>query len=75
MPPPARLPKLAWVRSCTIRAGVFEQLPVDDESVDVVISNGVVNLAPDKSQVFAEIHRVLRPGGRLYSPTWWFSAN
>lgn len=50
----------------TIRAGVFEQLPVDDDSVDVVISNGVVNLAPDKSQVFAEIHRVLRPGGRLY---------
>jgi arsenite methyltransferase len=39
---------------------------VDDESVDIVISNGVVNLATDKSQVFAEIHRVLRPGGRLY---------
>jgi arsenite methyltransferase len=50
----------------TIRAGLFEQLPVNDESVDVVISNGVVNLAPDKPQVFAEIHRVLRPGGRLY---------
>jgi arsenite methyltransferase len=50
----------------TIRAGLYEQLPVDDESVDVVISNGVVNLAPDKSKVFAEIHRVLRPGGRLY---------
>jgi ubiquinone/menaquinone biosynthesis C-methylase UbiE len=49
-----------------IRAGFFEHLPVDDESVDVVISNGVVNLAPDKSQVFAEIRRVLRPGGRLY---------
>ena len=41
-------------------------MPVGDESVDVVISNGVVNLAPDKSRVFAEIHRVLRPGGRLY---------
>ena len=50
----------------TIRAGFFEQLPIDDESVDVVISNGVVNLAPDKSQVFAEVFRVLRPGGRLY---------
>jgi arsenite methyltransferase len=50
----------------TIRAGLFEQLPINDESVDVVISNGVVNLAPDKSRVFAEIHRVLRPGGRLY---------
>ena len=50
----------------SIRAGLFEQLPVDDEGVDVVISNGVVNLAPDKSLVFAEIERVLRPGGRLY---------
>jgi ubiquinone/menaquinone biosynthesis C-methylase UbiE len=50
----------------SVRAGFFEQLPIDDASIDVVISNGVVNLAPDKSQVFAEIYRVLRPGGRLY---------
>jgi len=49
-----------------IRAGFFEELPVDDESVDVILSNGVVNLSPDKSHVFREIHRVLRPGGRLY---------
>jgi ubiquinone/menaquinone biosynthesis C-methylase UbiE len=49
-----------------IRAGFYEYLPVDDASVDVVISNGVVNLAPDKRQVFAEIKRVLKPGGRLY---------
>ena len=49
-----------------IRAGFFEELPVEDESVDVVISNGVVNLAPDKGQVFREIQRVLRPGGRLH---------
>jgi len=49
-----------------IRAGMYEQLPVDDESVDVVISNGVINLAPDKTKVFSEIHRVLRPGGRVY---------
>jgi ubiquinone/menaquinone biosynthesis C-methylase UbiE len=49
-----------------IRAGFFEQLPVADASIDVVLSNGVVNLAPDKSRVFREIHRVLRPGGRLY---------
>ena len=49
-----------------IREGVYESLPVDDESIDVVLSNGVVNLAPDKAQVFREIHRVLRPGGRLY---------
>ena len=49
----------------TVRAGFFEQLPVKVASIDVVISNGVVNLAPDKSQVFAEIYRVLRPGRRL----------
>jgi len=49
-----------------IRAGYFERLPVDDESIDVVLSNGVVNLSPDKLQVFREIHRVLRPGGRVY---------
>ena len=49
-----------------IRPGVYEELPVADSSVDVVISNGVVNLAPDKTRVFREIARVLRPGGRLY---------
>jgi len=49
-----------------IQAGYLEALPVTDESVDVVISNGVVNLAPDKTQVFREIARVLKPGGRLY---------
>ena len=49
-----------------IRNGFYEQLPVEDASVDMVISNGVVNLAPDKQIVFAEIHRVLKPGGRLY---------
>jgi ubiquinone/menaquinone biosynthesis C-methylase UbiE len=53
-------------RVVTVLAGYLEELPVEDESVDVVISNGVVNLAPDKEQVFAEIRRVLRPGGRLY---------
>jgi len=49
-----------------IRPGVYEALPVADASVDVVISNGVVNLAPDKHRVFREIARVLKPGGRLY---------
>jgi SAM-dependent methyltransferase len=49
-----------------VRAGLFEDLPVANASVDVVISNGVVNLAPDKPRVFEEIARVLRPGGRLY---------
>ncbi|HWA73203.1 MAG TPA: methyltransferase domain-containing protein [Polyangiaceae bacterium] len=52
--------------SVEIRAGSYEDLPVASASVDVVISNGVVNLAPDKPRVFAEIWRVLRPGGRLY---------
>lgn len=49
-----------------IRGGVFENLPVEDESVDIVISNGVLNLSPDKIQVFREIYRVLKPAGRLY---------
>src|SRR6266540_3830454 len=43
----------------------IEQLPLPNASADVVISNGVVNLAPDKAAVFAEAARVLRPGGRL----------
>lgn len=47
------------------REGHAEALPVEDGWADVVISNGVVNLCPDKLQVFAEMYRVLRPGGRL----------
>ena len=45
--------------------GEAEQLPFGDESFDVVISNGVIDLIPDKDAVFAELFRVLRPGGRL----------
>jgi ubiquinone/menaquinone biosynthesis C-methylase UbiE len=41
------------------------RLPLADDSVDVVISNGVINLAPDKEAVFAELFRVVKPGGRL----------
>lgn len=47
------------------RDGYIEALPVEDASVDVVISNGVINLSPDKETVFAEMYRVLKPGGRL----------
>jgi arsenite methyltransferase len=45
--------------------GEFEHLPLADASVDVVISNGVLNLVPDKRAAFREIRRVLRPGGRV----------
>ena len=47
------------------RKGYIEALPVDDASVDVVISNCVINLVPDKAAVYREVARVLRPGGRV----------
>jgi arsenite methyltransferase len=49
----------------TIVEGSAEQLPFDDARFDVVISNGVIDLIPDKDAVFSEITRVLRPGGRI----------
>ena len=48
-----------------LHESLIESLPVPDASVDVVISNGVIDLVPDKDVVFDEIDRVLRPGGRL----------
>ncbi len=45
--------------------GEVEHLPLADGSVDVVISNGVIDLVPDKDAVFGEIYRVLKPGGRM----------
>jgi ubiquinone/menaquinone biosynthesis C-methylase UbiE len=51
--------------SVEFRLGDIEHLPLADSSVDVVISNCVINLSPDKPQVYREIARVLRPGGRI----------
>jgi SAM-dependent methyltransferase len=67
-------PMLAKARAAAAEMGVAnvefvegeaERLPFDDDSFDVVISNGVIDLIPDKDAVFAELHRVLVPGGRM----------
>lgn len=52
-------------RNVEFRLGDIEALPVDDACVDVVLSNCVINLAPDKRRVFAEMYRVMKPGGRF----------
>ena len=56
---------LAGLRNVEFREGVLEALPAPDGWADVVISNGVLNLVPDKTAALAEIFRVLRPGGRI----------
>jgi SAM-dependent methyltransferase len=58
--------KAAVWETVEIRRGTAEDLPVESASIDIVISNGVLNLSPDKTRSFDEIYRVLRPGGRLY---------
>jgi arsenite methyltransferase len=58
----ARAAGMSWVE---FREGFAEALPVDDAWADVVISNGVINLCPDKAAVWGEIFRVLKPGGRV----------
>lgn len=55
----------AGLGNVEVRKGIIEKLPVESGSVDLVISNCVINLSPEKSRVFAEIARVLRPGGRM----------
>lgn len=57
--------KLAGADNVELRKGIIEMLPVEDASVDWVISNCVVNLSPDKPSVFREIYRVLKPGGGI----------
>lgn len=53
------------IHNVEFRLGEIEKLPIADASVDVVISNCVINLSPDKSAVFREIYRSLKPGGRI----------
>jgi len=53
-------------KNVEFRLGDIEALPIEDDSIDVIISNCVINLAPDKAKVFKEAFRVLKSGGRMY---------
>jgi ubiquinone/menaquinone biosynthesis C-methylase UbiE len=57
--------RLAGLTNVEVIGGNAESIPLPDASVDVVTSNGVINLVPDKKAAIAEIHRVLKPGGRV----------
>ena len=57
--------KAAGYENVEVRKGIIENLPVEDASVDWVISNCVINLSPEKKKVFSEIARVLKPGGHI----------
>ena len=56
---------MVGAKNVSFRQGLIEDLPVEDEWADVLISNGAINLAPDKNEVFRKLHKVLKPGGRL----------
>jgi arsenite methyltransferase len=60
-----RLRDASGMRNVTYLKGYIESLPFESASFDAVISNGVINLSPDKAKVFQEVARVLKPGGRL----------
>ncbi len=53
------------VENVEFRLGEIENLPVEENSVDVLVSNCVINLSADKPRVFQEVYRVLKPGGRI----------
>ncbi len=57
--------RILGLTNVEFRLGQMENIPLDDASVDAVISNGVINLSTEKGQTFQELHRVLKPGGRL----------
>jgi len=61
----ARLGNDLGLHNVEFREGLIEELPIESESVDVVISNGVINLCPDKLGVYREVHRILKGGARM----------